>query len=123
MNSFYFETDKEFDQASKLEVDLKLKKIFQIDEPNTFSVILHNDPINGVDYVTGVIKKVFGYSTGKAIWLMLKAHITGKSLLWSGGISQAKDKVNKIISFGPDPNMLHKGAEPIKVTVEKVISL
>lgn len=119
MSYFYFEIDKELDQASKLKIDTKLKELLQTEEPGTFSVILHNDPINGVDYVTGIIKEVFGYSTAKAIWLMLKAHFTGKSSLWSGSYEQANEKMNKVVSFGPDPNMAHKGAEPLKVTVEK----
>lgn len=119
MSLSYFEIDKELDQASKLEFDKQLKALFQLDEPGTFSVVLHNDPVNGVDYVTGIIKEVFGYSTSKAVWLMLKAHFIGKSSLWSGRHSQAKEKMNQMVSFGPDPNMSHKGAEPLKVTVEK----
>ncbi|TGD70682.1 ATP-dependent Clp protease adaptor ClpS [Mangrovimicrobium sediminis] len=119
MQPMYFELDKELDSASKLDIDKKLKELFQLDEPGTFSVVLYNDPINGVDYVTGVIKDVFGYSTTKAIWLMLKAHFTGKSSLWSGAHNEAKERMAQIVARGPDPNMLHKGAEPLKVSVQK----
>ena len=119
MSLLYFEIDKELDQASKLNIDKKLKELFQLDEPGTFSVVLHNDPINGVDYVTGIIKEVFGYSTSKAIWLMLKAHFTGKSSVWSGRHNHAKEKMAQMIAFGPDPNMSHKGAESLKVTVDE----
>jgi ATP-dependent Clp protease adapter protein ClpS len=119
MSLLYFEIDREPDQSSKLDIDQKLKGLFQLDEPGTFSVVLHNDPINGVDYVTGIIREVFGYSTSKAIWLMLKAHITGKSSLWSGAHEQANAKMRQVVSFGPDPNMCNRGAEPLKVTVEK----
>ena len=119
MSFLYFELDKELDQASKLDIDKKLKELLEIDEPGLFTVVLHNDPVNGLDFVTGIIKKVFGYNTRKAIWLMLKAHFTGKSSLWSGDHNQAKEKMNQMVSYGPDLNMLHKGAEPLKITIEK----
>ena len=119
MSFIHFEIDKDLDHASKLDIDSKLKEIFQLDTPGTFTVVLHNDPINGVDYVTRIIKEVFGYSTRKAIWLILKAHFTGKSRLWSGEHKAATEKKNQMISFGPDPNMSHKGAKPLMVTVEK----
>lgn len=119
MTPLYFEIDKELDYSSKLEIDKKIKELFQLDEAGTYSVILHNDPINGVDYVTGIIKEVFGYSSSKAIWLMLKAHFTGKSSLWSGSMEVATHKMNQIESLGPDPSMSHKDAEPLKITVEK----
>lgn len=119
MTTSYFEIDTELDQSSKLKIDKKLKELFQLDEPGTFSVILYNDSINGVDYVTGIIKEVFGYSTGKAIWLMLKAHFSGKSVLWTGAHEKAHEKTNQMLAFGPDPNMIHKGAEPLKVIVER----
>ncbi len=119
MGISYFDIDKELDVSSKNALDRKLNELFQHEEPGKYAVILHNDPINGVDFVTGVIKKVFGYSTGIAIWLMLKAHFTGKSRLWCGPYRQAREKMSSMISFGPDPNMVHKGAETLRVTVEK----
>ena len=119
MNIEYFDIDDFTDIESKEYIDTKLKELSKSEKLGKYAVILHNDPINGVDYVTKVIKNVFGYSTSKAIWLMLKAHFTGKSILWSGSNVEASRKKDKMISFGPDPNMLHKGPEPIKVTVEK----
>src|SRR5438046_6694813 len=41
-----------------------------------YAVILHNDDINGFDYVVGVLRKVFNYGRMKAFWLTLKAHVT-----------------------------------------------
>lgn len=115
----HFDINKDVDLASKIEIDKKLKELFQLEQAGTYSVILHNDPINNMEFVTRVIKNVFGYSTSKSIWLMLKAHFTGKSLLWTGSFREAHNKRSKMLSHGPDPTMRHKGAEPLTVTVEK----
>ena len=118
MSIWYFDLDQELDLSSKNALDQKLDELFQREEPGTYAVVLHNDPINGVDFVTRVIKDVFGYSTSKAIWLMLKAHFTGKSRLWCGPYKKACEKMQLMVSFGPDPNLLHKGAEALRVTLE-----
>lgn len=118
MNIWYFNIDQELDASSKNALNQKLDELFQTDRPGSYGVVLYNDPINGVDFVSRVIKEVFGYSTSKSIWLMLKAHLTGKSLLWSGPYKEARQKMAWMISFGPDPNMIHKDAEPLRVELE-----
>ena len=120
MNGICFDADDFTNVATKNYVDEKLKELFETEHTGQFAVILHNDPINSVEYVTKVIMKVFRYSTGKSVWLMLKAHFTGRSILWSGSHSEAHDRQRRMISFGPDPAMVHKGAEPLTVTVEKL---
>jgi ATP-dependent Clp protease adaptor protein ClpS len=119
MNGIFFDTDDFTDLAAKHLVDDKLKKFLKTERAGQFAVVLHNDPINSVEYVTKVIMKVFGYGTGKSVWLMLKAHFTGRSILWLGSHSEASDKQRKLIACGPDPSMIHRGAEPLTVTVEK----
>jgi ATP-dependent Clp protease adaptor protein ClpS len=118
MNTIFFEKDHSIDLVSKELVDTKINELFKTEPAGKFGLVLHNDPINGVDFVTRVIKSVFGYPTRKAIWLMLKAHFSGSSLLWTGPKEEALSKLNKIISYGPDPAMLHKGSEPLKVSLE-----
>ena len=39
-----------------------------------YAVILHNDDLNGMDFVVGVLRKVFGYTVPKCFELMLEAH-------------------------------------------------
>jgi ATP-dependent Clp protease adapter protein ClpS len=118
MTISFFDIDKSPDPESKDYVDSRIKELFEIEPSGKYGVVLHNDPVNGIDFVTRVIKSVFGYPTRKAIWLMLKAHFSGSSLLWSGSYSQALGKRNEILSFGPDPAMVDKGAEALKVSVE-----
>jgi len=55
MNLLYFDTNKGLDLSTKAFFDGKIKELFQVEENGNFSVILHNDPINGVEYVTKVI--------------------------------------------------------------------
>ena len=119
MTTLLFDIEDFTDTKSKQLIEEKLKELTEEDKPGKYCVILHNDPINGVEYVTKIIKEVFGYSTSKAIWLMLKAHFTGKSILWQGRHKEASNKQQKMIAYGPDPLMLHKGAKALKVSIEK----
>jgi ATP-dependent Clp protease adaptor protein ClpS len=54
----------------------------KIDVP--WNVIVHNDPVNLMSYVTMVFQKVFGYSREKAETHMLEVHTRGRSIVWSG---------------------------------------
>lgn len=83
-----------------------------------YAVILHNDDLNGFDYVIGVLRKVFNYGAMKAYWLTLKAHVIGRSAVWSGSLEVAELKAEQIRSCGPDPKAKARGAEPLKATVE-----
>jgi ATP-dependent Clp protease adaptor protein ClpS len=83
-----------------------------------YAVVLHNDDVNGFDFVVGVLCKVFHYGALKAFWLTLKAHVTGKSVVWSGSLEVAELKAEQIRSCGPDPNMKSRGAQPLRVSVE-----
>ncbi len=104
---------------SKARVDTWLESLKETEKQGKFAVVLHNDPINGVAYVTKVISSVFGYSTKKSVWLMLKAHFAGRSILWVGSHAEADRKRAEMVSHGPDPDMRHKGAEPLTVTIER----
>jgi ATP-dependent Clp protease adaptor protein ClpS len=83
-----------------------------------YAVVLHNDDVNGFDYVVGVLRKVFNYGRLKAFWLTLKAHVSGRSVVWTGSLEVAELKADQLRSCGPDPNMKHRGATPLGVTVE-----
>ena len=49
-----------------------------------WQVVVHNDPVNLMTYVTMVFQKVFGYPKEKAEIHMLEVHRNGRSILWSG---------------------------------------
>jgi ATP-dependent Clp protease adaptor protein ClpS len=83
-----------------------------------YAVILHNDRVNGFDFVVGVLMKVFRYGGGKAFWMTLKAHTTGRCIVWSGSLEVAELKVEQIRAAGPDPRKRDKGGKPLKATAE-----
>jgi ATP-dependent Clp protease adaptor protein ClpS len=80
--------------------------VIQIDETKTkeeldvpWNVIVHNDPINLMSYVTMVFMRVFGYPRTKAEKHMLEVHNNGRSLVWSGGREQAEHYVHQLHTY------------------------
>jgi ATP-dependent Clp protease adaptor protein ClpS len=53
-------------------------------------VIVWNDPINLMSYVTWVFQKLFGYSLAEATRLMLQVHNEGRSVVSSGPREKAE---------------------------------
>ena len=83
-----------------------------------YAVILHNDDLNGMDFVIMVLRKVFGYTVEKCFELMLEAHEKGRAAVWVGAMEVAELKADQIRSCGPDPQQKSKGAQPLGVSVE-----
>jgi ATP-dependent Clp protease adaptor protein ClpS len=83
-----------------------------------YAVILHNDDVNGMDFVVMVLRKVFGFTVQKCVELMLEAHEKGRSVVWVGAMEVAELKADQIRSCGPDPAAKAKGAQPLGVSVE-----
>jgi len=63
-------------------------------------VIVWNDPINLMSYVTLVFRKLFGYSEAKATKLMLEVHNEGKAVVSSGTREKAEYDVARLHSHG-----------------------
>jgi ATP-dependent Clp protease adaptor protein ClpS len=53
-------------------------------------VIVWNDPINLMSYVTWVFQKLFGYTRAKATKLMLQVHHEGRAVVSSGAREKAE---------------------------------
>lgn len=64
-----------------------------------WNVIVENDPINLMSYVTLVFQRVFGYPRPHAEKLMLEVHHKGRSLVWSGGREQAEHYVHQLHGY------------------------
>lgn len=60
------------------------------DLDSVWSVIVHNDPVNLMSYVTLVFRRVFGFPREKAERHMLEVHNHGRSTVWSGSREQAE---------------------------------
>src|SRR5262245_65869924 len=68
-----------------------------------YAVVLHNDDINGFDYVIGVLRQVFHYGRVKSFRLTLQAHLGGRIAIWSGSLEVAELKADQVRSCGPAP--------------------
>ncbi len=75
----------------------KTKTKETLDTP--WNVIVLNDPINLMSYVTMVFQRVFGYARERAERHMLEVHHKGRSLVWSGGREQAEHYVHQLHSY------------------------
>ncbi|HET9214382.1 MAG TPA: ATP-dependent Clp protease adapter ClpS [Gaiellaceae bacterium] len=63
-------------------------------------VIVWNDPVNLMSYVTLVFQKLFGYSRAKATQLMLQVHEEGKAVVSSGPREKAEHDVARLHAHG-----------------------
>ena len=63
-------------------------------------VIVWNDPVNLMSYVTYVFQKLFGYSHDKATKLMLDVHHKGKAVVSSGPRERAELDVARLHEHG-----------------------
>jgi ATP-dependent Clp protease adaptor protein ClpS len=63
-------------------------------------VIVWNDPINLMSYVTLVLRKLFGYSRAEATRLMLQVHNEGKAVVSSGTREKAELDVARLHAHG-----------------------
>jgi ATP-dependent Clp protease adaptor protein ClpS len=70
-------------------------------------VIVWNDPINLMDYVTFVLQKLFGYSKEKATSLMLDVHHKGKAVVSNGTREKAELDVFRLHEHGLWATMQH----------------
>ncbi|MEJ6740433.1 MAG: ATP-dependent Clp protease adapter ClpS [Actinomycetota bacterium] len=69
-----------------------------IDRP--WIVLVWNDPINLMSYVTYVLQKVFGYSHERAESLMLDVHEKGRAVVSNGSKEKAELDVFRLHEHG-----------------------
>lgn len=61
-----------------------------------WNVIVHNDPVTLMSYVTMVLQRLFGYAYPKAHSLMMTVHNEGKAIVWTGAREQAEIYLHKL---------------------------
>lgn len=69
----------------------------EVDLP--WQVVVYNDPVNLMSYVTMVFQRVFGYPRDKAEKHMLEVHQNGRSILWSGMRERAELYVQQLHGY------------------------
>jgi ATP-dependent Clp protease adaptor protein ClpS len=72
----------------------------QLEGERPWIVIVWNDPVNLMSYVTYVLQKLFGYSYEKAEQLMLDVHHKGKAVVSQGPREKAELDVFRLHEHG-----------------------
>ena len=85
--------------TSPVELDEpEVESVVDLDKP--WLVIVWNDPINLMSYVTFVLQKLFGYSRAKAEKMMLDVHQKGRAIVSSGSQEKAELDVSRLHEHG-----------------------
>ena len=63
-----------------------------------WNVIVHDDPITLMVYVSMVFQRVFGYPYARANALMMEVHTKGRAIVWTGAHEAAELYVQKLHS-------------------------
>lgn len=71
-----------------------------VDPDRPWVVLVWNDPINLMSYVTFVLRKLFGFSKEEATTLMLQVHNDGKAVVSSGTKEKAEFDVARLHAHG-----------------------
>src|SRR6187431_2505086 len=71
-----------------------------VKEDRPWIVLVWNDPINLMSYVTFVLQKLFGYSLEKAEALMLDVHQKGRAVVSTGSKEKAELDVFRLHEHG-----------------------
>src|SRR5437762_3949350 len=83
--------------VEKPTIEKETKSEEELDLP--WHVVVHNDPVNLMTYVTMVFQRVFGYPREKAERHMLEVHQKGRSILWSGMRERAELYVQQLHGY------------------------
>ncbi|MDY6055705.1 ATP-dependent Clp protease adapter ClpS [Micrococcus sp.] len=65
-----------------------------------WNVVVWNDPVNLMSYVSYVFRSHFGYSSARARALMLEVHERGRSVVFTGGREVAEGHVGALHGYG-----------------------
>lgn len=85
-------------QAADLAEDVREDRLTSSDEP--WVVIVWNDPVNLMSYVSYVFQSYFGYSEAKAHRLMMEVHEQGRSTVATGSREKVERDTVAMHSFG-----------------------
>jgi ATP-dependent Clp protease adaptor protein ClpS len=85
--------------TAPLEVEQpEVEEVIETDRP--WIVIVWNDPVNLMTYVTYVFRKLFGYSEAHAQELMLKVHNEGRAVVSGGTQERCEYDVQRLHAHG-----------------------
>ena len=85
-------------KGSNVEVETspvaEVEALDQVTQP--WQVMILNDPVNLMSFVTLILRRIFGYSEEKATELMLEVHYEGSAIVWTGEREKAELYVQQL---------------------------
>jgi ATP-dependent Clp protease adaptor protein ClpS len=81
------------------------------DLADPWHVVIFNDPVNLMSYVSMVIQRIFGYPENKAQLMMLDVHEKGSCVVWTGEKERAEHYVQQLQSHQLLSSMRKGGGE------------
>ena len=76
--------------------ETRTKSRTKVDKP--WQVVVLDDPVNLMEYVSRVLSKTFGFSKEKATSLTMAVHQNGRAIVWTGGREKGEMYVNQLHS-------------------------
>lgn len=76
--------------------ETRTKPRSKTDKP--WQVVVLDDPVNLMEYVSRILIKIFGFSSEKADELMMAVHQQGRAVVWTGGREKGEMYVNQLHS-------------------------
>lgn len=78
-------------------IEKKSKEAARLSQP--WSVLVFDDPVNLIQYVIKVLRKVFGYGQEKAESMTMAVHKEGRSVVWTGDRERAEMYVQQLHQY------------------------
>ena len=85
-------------EVAEPSVDIATDEVVDLQVP--WVVIVWNDPINLMSYVSFVLQKLFGYPKAKADSLMMDVHEKGRAVVSNGPREKAEIDVSRLHEHG-----------------------
>ena len=85
-------------EVAEPSVDIATDEVVDLQVP--WVVIVWNDPINLMSYVSFVLQKLFGYPKAKADVLMMDVHEKGRAVVSTGSREEMERDVAAMHSYG-----------------------
>lgn len=82
--------------STATEVELNISQLF--DRP--WLVIVWDDPVNLMSYVSYVFQKIFGFDKARAEELMMQVHVQGRAVVASGSREEMEHHVQALHEHG-----------------------
>ena len=95
---FIAPTGSQQTEVAEPSVDFATDEVVDLQGP--WVVIVWNDPINLMSYVSYVLQKLFGYSKEKADILMMDVHEKGRAVVSNGPREKAEIDVFRLHEHG-----------------------